>query len=465
MAGTNFRSHVANEYDPSSSSQTLFEPQPGLPTTKTPATPEPSGRGRSANRSPLNLLRWSFRDKKETIAVVEHFAEVNDQLLGMVRFWSLASSIGVDLRHLEHLRTDQDAVNLGLRDEASLALTVSSAQGFKESFELDGSWDKIMQGGRTIEERFAVFNWNETNLLRESCMYSHVAEPHVDPQTRKRINLLAKLLYQPKEKLFCILPCHGWSFCPRRNQISYFFKIPSGLNLEPKSLLLLLKDHKAQPSLGMKFHIAHSLARSIAQLHMVKWVSAPKIIDIQSVLKCCNMQVHESFRSENILFFTSRIGTDNENAQSEALDKVDLTQPWIFGFEFSRPDSFFSAGFIDACPDRDVYRHPERQGQPLTTFRKIHDIYALGIILLEIGKRNFSLPRMLGFPLPQRMLSDPCVLRDLATCGHPGEKSICTCPRFTGSPSRHHSTFNKACSEASRKPDGLEVQRYRLEVH
>lgn len=177
------------------------------------------------------------------------------------------------------------------------------------------------------------------------------------------------------------------------------------------------------------------------------------------------MQVHESFRSENILFFTSRTGVENKNAQNETLDKVDLTQPWIFGFEFSRPDSFFSAGFIDACPDRDVYRHPERQGQPLTTFRKIHDIYALGIILLEIGKRDFSLPRILGFPLLQSILSDSFVFRDLATRGHPGEKSICTRPRLTGSPSRDHSTFNKACPEALRKSDGFEIQRYRLEVH
>lgn len=275
VAGTNSGSHVAKDNDPSSSSLTLVEPQPTLSTQKTPASPEPSGHRMSANRSPLHLLRWSFRDKKETIAVVEHFAGVNDQLLGMVRFWSLASSIGVDLRHLEHLRTDQDAVNLGLRDDASLALTASSAEIVKESFELDGSWDKIMQGARAIEERFAVFNWNGTNMLRESCIYHHVAEPHIDPQTRNRINLLAKLLHQPKEKLFCILPCQGWSFSPTRNQISYLFKIPSGLSIEPKSLLLMLKDPKAQPPLGMKFHIAHSLERSIAQLHMVKWVSAP----------------------------------------------------------------------------------------------------------------------------------------------------------------------------------------------
>ena len=101
-----------------------------------------------------------------------------------------------------------------------------------------------------------------------------------------------------------------------------------------------------------------------------------------------DMQVHESFRSENILFFPSTASDVDGNKLDEASKDVDLTRPLIFGFEFSRPDSFFSAGFIDACPDRDVYRHPERQGQPLTTFKKIHDIYSLGIILLEIGMQG-----------------------------------------------------------------------------
>ena len=57
----------------------------------------------------------------------------------------------------------------------------------------------------------------------------------------------------------------------------------------------------------------------------------------------------------------------------------------MLGFEYSRPELDFSAGFIDICPSRDVYRHPERQGQPQKLFNKIHDIYALGVVLLEIG--------------------------------------------------------------------------------
>lgn len=64
---------------------------------------------------------------------------------------------------------------------------------------------------------------------------------------------------------------------------------------------------------------------------------------------------------------------------------VNYPSPWVLGFEFSRPEPFFSLGQADFEPTRDIYRHPDRQGQPMEMFKKIHDIYALGVVLLEIG--------------------------------------------------------------------------------
>jgi len=93
-----------------------------------------------------------------------------------------------------------------------------------------------------------------------------------------------------------------------------------------------------------------------------------------------NKQVHESFRSENVLFFPAQT-----HGTGKTPSVVDYSQPWVLGFEFSRPEGFFSAGLADFCPARDVYRHPERQGRPEAVFNKLHDIYALGVVLLEIG--------------------------------------------------------------------------------
>ncbi|KAF4540152.1 Het-s domain protein [Lasiodiplodia theobromae] len=41
--------------------------------------------------------------------------------------------------------------------------------------------------------------------------------------------------------------------------------------------------------------------------------------------------------------------------------------------------------------ERNLYRHPDRQGRPKTSFSKLHDIYALGVVLLEIGLWEMAL--------------------------------------------------------------------------
>jgi hypothetical protein len=65
---------------------------------------------------------------------------------------------------------------------------------------------------------------------------------------------------------------------------------------------------------------------------------------------------------------------------------LDYSQPWVLGFEFSRPDADCSATSRDYfCKEQEIYKHPERQGLYHKRFTKLHDIYALGIVLLEIG--------------------------------------------------------------------------------
>ena len=234
-----------------------------------PSEPTP---GRS--KSPLQLMKWSFRDKKDLTNLVEQFTAVNNRLSEMIRFWSLASDIGVDVGHLQHLRSDEDAVTLGYRDDASLALAVSDTNHISDSFELDSSWQNVIRNSSRIEDRFATFKRGDKYLLQENCAYIPIKDDKIDPQSRNRINALAELLHQPKEQLFCILACQGWGYLHESQRISYIFCIPPNVIPEPRSLLRLLNDNSSQPSLEVKFHLAHNLARCISQLHMVKWVSS-----------------------------------------------------------------------------------------------------------------------------------------------------------------------------------------------
>ena len=64
---------------------------------------------------------------------------------------------------------------------------------------------------------------------------------------------------------------------------------------------------------------------------------------------------------------------------------IDYDEPWLVGFEYSREDPGFSENPRELEISKDIYRHPERWGQPTRRFDKSHDVYSLGIILLEIG--------------------------------------------------------------------------------
>lgn len=103
-------------------------------------------------------------------------------------------------------------------------------------------------------------------------------------------------------------------------------------------------------------------------------------------------KVHESFRSENVLFFPLK-ESHGDKGRFVPGTQLDLSEPWILGFEFSRPETYFSEGRGDMCLSRDVYRHPDRQKHPSKVFNKIHDIYALGVVLLEIGTSPLDLAK------------------------------------------------------------------------
>lgn len=90
------------------------------------------------------------------------------------------------------------------------------------------------------------------------------------------------------------------------------------------------------------------------------------------------IQVHESLRSENILFFPIEASDAKSVTTKLSSPQVDYGKPWLLGFEYSRPEADFSLGITDICIARDIYRHPLRQGQPGMMFNKLHDIYALG---------------------------------------------------------------------------------------
>ncbi|KAH6866344.1 hypothetical protein BKA58DRAFT_403237 [Alternaria rosae] len=102
----------------------------------------------------------------------------------------------------------------------------------------------------------------------------------------------------------------------------------------------------------VRFRLAQQLARSLSYVHMYEFV-------------------HKGIRPETVLNFDS--------------SKTKLAHSFLFGFEKFRADAGRTSKFSDSAWERDLHRHPQRQGlAPGEAYKMQHDIYSLGVCLLEI---------------------------------------------------------------------------------
>ena len=132
----------------------------------------------------------------------------------------------------------------------------------------------------------------------------------------------------------------------------------------PISLHALLTSPNIDiPSLTDRVKLMRILSEALERLHAVNWL-------------------HKGLRSSNILFFS-----DCGPAE------IDYDDPYISGFDYSRPA--MNDDMTEKPPQNpraDIYRHPFVQGSglretssPLSSYKKSYDLYALGIILLEVA--------------------------------------------------------------------------------
>jgi hypothetical protein len=175
-----------------------------------------------------------------------------------------------------------------------------------------------------------------------------MTNPKIDAAaTTRSVRALTKALSRSEPASFGLLRCCG--VINKTTKYEFVFKIPPGLSNKPRSLRDLLLN--CQPPLDEKLDIAKQLANSVFHLHAMGFV-------------------HKNIRPDSTIIFDS----GNEKAT------------FLVGFENYRTtsdDTFFTG---DERPERELYRHPSRQGSnPQRRYVMQHDIYSLGVCLLEIG--------------------------------------------------------------------------------
>ncbi|KAL6230637.1 hypothetical protein BDW75DRAFT_234242 [Aspergillus navahoensis] len=177
---------------------------------------------------------------------------------------------------------------------------------------------------------------------------------------KQNIRDLARLLQHIDPLTFHLLRCEGVIELPtpQGNQFHLLLEIPEGLqNSTPRTLRSFLSQTpKGQKSsLTQRIQLSKQLARSVMFVHAAGFV-------------------HKNIRPDTILAFH-----DQEKA-------VNPGPSFLIGFERIRRAEGRTDKFGDLNWAKNLYRHPLRQGlQPEEIFEMRHDIYSLGVCLLEIA--------------------------------------------------------------------------------
>lgn len=174
----------------------------------------------------------------------------------------------------------------------------------------------------------------------------------------KHVRHLAARLRQVDANTFHLLRCHGvvrTIDLSTKQALSYdfIFNIPKGC-YQPQSLRSHLLSQVEYP-LSEKMSLAKQLARSINYIH---------ILDI----------VHKNIRPETILIF-------QRGGRSSQLGPL-----FLLGFKAFRMADSKTLRVGTSIWEEYIYQHPDRQGtNPRAEYVMQHDIYSLGVCLLEIG--------------------------------------------------------------------------------
>ncbi|KAJ5549397.1 hypothetical protein N7513_006631 [Penicillium frequentans] len=172
----------------------------------------------------------------------------------------------------------------------------------------------------------------------------------------KNVRHLAMRLHQVDANGFHLLKCHGVARItdPNTKQLlsfDFIFNFPEGYSA-PQSLRSHLLS-RAVHSLSDKIRLAKQLATSINYIHVLDFV-------------------HKNIRPETILIFEGNGSL--------------LGSLYLLGFRAIRLADNKTLRLGNPIWSENIYQHPDRQGtSPDTDYVMQHDIYSLGVCLLEIG--------------------------------------------------------------------------------
>ncbi|KAI4267553.1 MAG: hypothetical protein LQ337_008295, partial [Flavoplaca oasis] len=335
---------------------------------------EPAKRTSAKAADIKNAAKWGLWGKKRLMQAVERFRSENrelEQILSLATAAHVQQLARPELA-LDKLMKDEDANRLGLAAHAEIRQVVTTPESKNEDLRLDANLtshsdfsvsdtaSKYILQCCTLTSKGGA---RKQTVLVEYKSYppgSDSSEVLVDnsrhPRVQLRVNQLANLLRTSGKNSVGSLECLGFVDQPDAGRYAFVYDFPKESDSTPPKSLYSAINEDPVWSLSARFNIASLLAMEIGGFHADGWV-------------------HKSLRSHSVVFFKSR------DTEANLL----INTPYLVGFEYSRPEEGPTTGVRDDDKDRNLYQHPNLQAITGDSFTKVHDLYSLGVVLLEVA--------------------------------------------------------------------------------
>lgn len=313
--------------------------------------------------------KWAIWDREKWEDAVEKFRKRNAKLKDALQMGQ-ATQHERAARSIADLRNNTDAKRLGLTVHAELKQLVDMPDSNEMDFDLKNAVLLSDEEAPTIHTGTCEENLAKGNTVSERVLIEYKSYPPImkgmtpaeikETQTHieSRVHQLASLLYCSGTSKLGTLPIKGLVDQPSKSRHGFVFDYPAEAEpSSPESLHSIMRSPSPTnlSSLSTRFQTAQSIAKSIGKFHADGWV-------------------HKSIRSQSVVFFRNR----ENNSRL-------LSSPYLVDFEYSRPESGTTLHIRDNDDEKNLYRHPDIQDVAYSSFSKLHDIYSLGVVLLEIA--------------------------------------------------------------------------------
>ena len=313
-------------------------------------------------------IKWVLQDKKKLKKVVDGVREMNETLLQVVVLSGIAKLVERTIDNTSIINS-KDAKITGLsgrlRRRQLIAESTPDQLDYKlPNLKFRGEVTTLSLQKRTSEICHAKNKYSTQDMLVEYKEYPQMVHGMDDTETAKawdkitsRVQQLAGLLKLSGDAELGTLPFLGVIEEPDSYRHAFVFAFPDlAKSYVPVTLYDIIGYSRTIPNLESRFKLAERISASLASFHDDKWI-------------------HKNIQSRSIVFL-----------MQEGSEKLSLDDPYLVNFEYSRPETASTLLLVNKNDEESVYRHPEIQdANRSANFTRLHDIYALGIILLEIA--------------------------------------------------------------------------------